>query len=148
MIKTLGYFVTWTTYGSWLQGEKKGYVKDGNVLQENPNLRKANIKSMAGKKIILNNKQKEIVRESVLNEAEKTGQKTLALAVCSNHVHIVLGYTGEPIERSVGRFKNAARVALQKNGFAGRVWARGYDKRYCFDEKSLKKRIEYVRRHN
>ena len=119
MIKTLGYFVTWTTYGSWLQGEKKGYVKDGNVLQENPNLRKANIKSMAGKKIILNNKQKEIVRESVLNEAEKTGQKTLALAVCSNHVHIVLGYTGEPIERSVGRFKNAARVALQKNGFAG-----------------------------
>ena len=32
MAKTVGYMVTWTTYGSWLQGDKRKYVKDGKVL--------------------------------------------------------------------------------------------------------------------
>jgi len=45
-----------------------------------------------------------------------------------------------------GRLKNAARVALQKDGFIGRVWAKGFDNRYCFDEESLKKRIDYVQK--
>ena len=48
------------------------------------------------------------------------------------------------------RQKNAAafdRVALQAKGFVRRVWTRGYDKRYCFDEKSLKDRMDYVGRH-
>ncbi len=29
MGKTLGYMVTWTTYGSRLQGDARGFVKDG-----------------------------------------------------------------------------------------------------------------------
>ena len=32
MVKTLGYMVTWTTYGTWLQGDEQGYVKKGKVL--------------------------------------------------------------------------------------------------------------------
>jgi hypothetical protein len=35
MANTLGFMITWTTYGSWLQGEKKGYVKDGVTYKEN-----------------------------------------------------------------------------------------------------------------
>ena len=31
MAKTLGYMITWTTYGTWLQGDERGYVKDGNI---------------------------------------------------------------------------------------------------------------------
>jgi len=30
--RIIGYMVTWTTYGTWLQGEKKGYVKNGKIL--------------------------------------------------------------------------------------------------------------------
>jgi hypothetical protein len=29
MSKIIGYMVTWTTYGSWLPGDERGYVKDG-----------------------------------------------------------------------------------------------------------------------
>ena len=132
-----------TTYGTWLQGDEKGYVKKGKILGANPKLRRANIENMPGNEVRLNKEQEGIVRAAILNEAEKGGEKTLAIAVCSNHVHVVLRYTGKPIEKTVGRFKNAARVALQRCGFIGRVWARGFDKRYCFDEKSLKNRINY-----
>ena len=148
MAKTLGYMVTWTTYGTWLQGEKKGYVKKGKILRGNLNLLKANKSKQAGKKVILNKKQRKIVREAREKEAEKLGQIIYSIAVCSNHVHIAVGYNGRQIEDLVRRYKNAAYFALRKNRVVGRVWTRGYDKRFCFDEKSLKDRIDYVRRHD
>jgi REP element-mobilizing transposase RayT len=147
MGKTVGYMLTWTTYGTWLQGDERGYVKNGKILCENPRLKKANVESMLRNEVRLNKRQQEIVKEAIFKEAEKTKEKILALAVCSNHIHLVLCYTIRPIEKTTGRFKNAARVALQQDGFIGRVWARGFDKRYCFDEKSLKNRIDYVERH-
>jgi len=147
MGKMLGYMLTWTTYGSWLQGDRRGYVKDGELLGENPKLWKANIKSQSDNKVTLKEQEREIVRKAILNEAEKLGQKIYSLAVCSNHVHLVAGYISDPINEVVGYYKNTARAALQTNGFVGRVWTKGYDKRYCFDERSLKQRIDYVRRH-
>jgi REP element-mobilizing transposase RayT len=139
--------LTWTTYGTWLQGDERGYVKKGKILGENPKLKKANVESMPRNEVRLNKKQQEIVKEAIIKEAEKTKEEILALAVCSNHIHMVLRYAIKPIEKTAGLFKNAARVALQKEGFVGRVWTRGYDKRYCFDEKSLKNRIEYINKH-
>lgn len=49
-----------------------------------------------------------------------------------------------PISVVVAYYKNASRVVLN----IGRVWTKGYDKRYCFDEKALRERIAYVERHN
>jgi len=68
--------------------------------------------------------------------------------VCSNHVHAVVGCDGQDIEEIAGRFKNAGRVALKDVGFEGKVWTRGYDKRFCFDEKDLRARVAYVNKHN
>jgi len=57
MAKTFGYMVTRTTYGTWLQGDKRGYVKNGKIFSENPYLKKANIQSMARSDVRLNKKQ-------------------------------------------------------------------------------------------
>ena len=143
-----GYMITWTTYGTWLQGDKRGYVKDGKVLGENPKLQNANVQSQAGNSVKLTVQQREIVRKAILSEAKKLKQKVYSMAVCSNHVHLVVEYISDPIREVVGYYKNATRVALQVKGFVGRVWTRGYDKRYCFNEKSLRARIDYVRKHN
>jgi hypothetical protein len=37
---------------------------------------------------------------------------------------------------------------LKEIGLKGKIWARGYDKRFCFDQITLDKRIEYVQNHN
>jgi len=42
MKRMIGYMVTWTTYGTWLQGDKRGYVKDGKTLAQNDKLKSAN----------------------------------------------------------------------------------------------------------
>jgi len=147
MVKTLGYMVTWTTYGSWLQGDARGYVKDGKILGENKGLEQANRKMLTGDRFKLKKEQREVARRAILLEAERIGEKILAISVCSNHIHVVIGKGGNSVDKVVNRFKSAAYYALRENGVEERVWTRGYDKRFCFDENSLAERIKYVERH-
>ena len=42
MTKMVGFMATWTTYGTWLQGDKRGYVKKGITLGSNAQLEKSN----------------------------------------------------------------------------------------------------------
>ncbi len=53
MGKTLGYMITWTTYGTWLQGDKRGYVKEGEISGENKRLREANLAAQRSKEVKL-----------------------------------------------------------------------------------------------
>jgi REP element-mobilizing transposase RayT len=154
MARMLGYMLIWTTYGSWLQGDNRGYVKDGKILEKNDSLRKENIKRLKTGMVQLTHQEQKIVREAILNKAQTLGQKIYSMAVCSNHVHIVAERISESIEmvvshyknaaRIVSHYKNAARIALRANGFVGKVWTRGFDKRFCFNRQQLKSRIEYV----
>jgi REP element-mobilizing transposase RayT len=146
MAKTIGYMVTWTTYGTWLQGEKKGYVKDVKVRGENVAIKKDCEKKLKGETVRLGRREKEIVKEAIIEAAKRFKQKIHAIAVHSNHVHIVCEYIDVPIKVVVGYYKTAGRVALQESGYNGKVWTRGYDKRFCFDETALRNRIKYVER--
>jgi hypothetical protein len=148
MPKTVGYMLTWTTYGTWLQGEEKGFVKDAQVRGENVALKTDCDKKLKGSAVRFRGKEKAIVGDAIVEASGRFKQRIRAIAEHSNHVHIVCEYVDVPIGVLVGHYKNVARVALQKDGFVGRVWTRGFDKRYCFDEKSLQERIEYVRRHD
>ncbi len=147
MRKTLGYMLTWTTYGTWLQGRKEGFVKDGEVRGENVALQIDCEEKLKESPVRLRRKEREIVREGILEAAKRFKQNIRAIAVCSNHVHIVCEYVEVPIGVLVGYYKNAGRKALQKSGYEGKVWTRGYDKRFCFDQKALRERMKYVEGH-
>ena len=147
MAKTVGYMITFTTYGTWLQGDAKGFVTNGEVRGENAALKKSNVKNLTGAAVRLNRKEKEIVRGAIIEAAKRFNQKILAIATYSNHIHIVCEYVDVPIGVIAGFYKNAGRVALQKNGFEGKVWTSGYDRRFCFNEKELKTRVDYVNKH-
>lgn len=147
MGRTVGYMLTWTTYGSWLQGEEKGWVKDGQRQTGNANLKIINKRVLVKEVVVLSEKQQQIVYRAIFDKASELGHRIYSLAVCSNHIHLVGGYIDIPISKIVGNYKTAARHALNKYGHRGRLWSSGYDKRYCFDEVSLQSRIEYVNRH-
>jgi REP element-mobilizing transposase RayT len=144
MLNTLGYMLTWTTYGTWLQGHKKGYVKKGKTLLPDKKLQQANKEAQSEETFRLTPQQKKVVRDAIMNQAIIIGQKVLALSVCSNHVHIVAEYIPKPICDVVAYYKKAGRLALKNFGIEGKIWTTGYDKRYCFDQKSLQQRIKYV----
>jgi REP element-mobilizing transposase RayT len=147
MAKTVGYMITFSTYGTWLQGESRGFVTDGEVRGENIALKKSNVKNLTRAAVRLGRREKGIVRDAIIEAAKRFKQKILAIEVYSNHVHIVCEYVDVPINVIAGYYKNAGRVALQKNGFKGRVWTKGFDRRFCFNEKELKARVDYVNKH-
>ncbi len=154
MARMIGFMATWTTYGTWLQGDKRGYVKNGAVLEANAELEKHNKELLKhNKELLKHNKVKipkslrETVKTSILKEAEEIGQKVYAIAVCSNHVHIVVESIGKRCGYSVGRFKKATTKALKKYGFQNKVWSKGFDKRYCYHQHEIETKIKYVQRH-
>ena len=81
--------VTWTTYGTWLQGDKKGSVRKGKVLRESKGLQQANERKRTGESVKLKKAECEVVREAILKEAERIGEEIAALSIWSNHVHVV-----------------------------------------------------------
>ena len=147
MAKMVGFMATWTTYGTWSQGDKRGYVKNGITMGANAQLEKSNEELLKHDKIMIPKSLRKTVENAILKEAEEIGQKVYAIAICSNHVHIVIESTVERCGYSVGRFKRAATKALRKYGFANRVWTKGHDKRYCYNQNELETRIAYVQSH-
>ncbi len=145
--KLIGYMITWTTYGSWLQGDKRGYVKNGTILPANDKLKSANQKQQKFKTVKLDSSQKHIVHKTILQEAQRINQEILAIAVCSNHVHIVAKVSSESIEQIVHRYKRLSTFVLRKAGLDGKVWSTGFDKRFCFTDKEIEQKVKYVNGH-
>jgi REP element-mobilizing transposase RayT len=148
MARTLGYMITFTTYGTWLQGDKRGFVKDGKTYAANQSFADSNRQDLSKSPVRLSKTHRAIAARAICEKAGLMGQKILALAVCSNHVHILVDYISLPIGKVVSYYKNSEQAALRKVGLAGRVWTKGFDKRYCFDEEALKSRIDYVNSHH
>jgi len=147
MEKVIAYMVTFTTYGTWLQGDERGYVKDGITYEGNERLHNANKEAMRQDEVRLNQRQKEIVKKAIIDESKELKQNIFAILVWSNHVHIVAENIDETVGKITGRYKAAATKALREAGFEGKVWTKGYDKRFCFNAEDLRARIEYVNRH-
>lgn len=148
MPNTLGYMLTWTTYGTWLQGDKRGFVKKGEILPGNEKLLETNKKSQTGNTIRFSGPQKKLVREAILNESKAIGQKILAIVVYSNHIHLVAEYVSKPISDIIAYYKKAGRLALKEYGITGKIWTKGYHVRYCFNRKTLQREVYYVQSHN
>ncbi len=146
--RMIGYMITWTTYGSWLQGDKRGYVKNGQVLEPNEKLKSANQKQQKYQTVRLNSKQRQIVEKAILEEAKRINHKIFAITVCPNHVHIVASVSKESIEKAVHRYKYSATLTLRKFGTQGKIWSKDFDKRFCFSDKELETKVRYVQSHN
>ena len=140
--------VTWTAYGSWLQGDRRKYVKNGQILDPNPSLETKNKENMKYPKVSLNAPQRESIEKAIIEESAGLNQKIYVIAVRSNHIHLVTDCNFISAASAVSHYKNAARLAVESNGFVGRLWTKGFSVRYCFNEDQLNKVIQYVNRHN
>jgi len=148
MSKTIGYMLTWTTYGSWLPGDERGYVANGTTLPGDGKILERNRKRRKSPAVKLNAPEKKIVEQTILAEAEKLGHKLKALIVYSNHVHLLARSHTQSIEEIVGRYKSLTTRALWQKDRKGRIWTKGYDKRFCFTEEDIAARAKYIQKHN
>jgi hypothetical protein len=69
----------------------------------------------------------------------------LALCVQIWHAHFVTAASQHDVSDIVKCAKDAGRWKLRLDR---PIWAGGYDKRFCFEPYLVRKRIDYVEKHN
>src|ERR1700736_1916240 len=97
-------FITWTCYGNWLTGDKRGYVSNtqlpGGASLPKPNVpgppytsddpltrHRANV-LMKHPPVRLSVAEAITVAESLVEAAAKRGWRILRAAIMANHVHV------------------------------------------------------------
>jgi len=150
----LAYLITFTTYGTWLHGDKRDSVNKehnrfgGEFVPYNAGL---NIKEQSLLKhppIKLNAFYRNIVLKAILEVCEYRGWFAHSVHVRSNHVHIVVSGREEP-EKIMRDFKIYATRAIKKQGSkipAEKYWTRHGSTKYIWAEEILRSSIEYVKK--
>jgi hypothetical protein len=142
----LGVMFTWTTYGTWLRGDARGWVEKGITFPANPTLSDLDRSRLAHEPFLFDSidwlRIGTFIGRSLI---ARRGLSIYALSVQSWHVHAVTSAPDQDWPQTTKCAKDAVRWGLR----VGRpIWGNGFDKRYCFDERSLRARVEYVNRHN
>ena len=100
------WFLTWTTYGTWLPGDERGFVSpkfEGDTAEPRHNVlgiayddgRKPLVQlareKLAGPPVFLSAGQAAVLRTQFEETATYRGWTIVAGAVMANHVHLVVG---------------------------------------------------------
>ena len=149
----IAYHITFTTYGSWLHGDKRGSVdKEHNrygsaFVSPNSGLHKKEQICLKNPPVILDKIVREVVLEAVLRVCGFRGWVAHAIHVRSNHIHIVVSGDAEP-ERMMRDFKAYATRAIKKNSNKQAVirkyWSRHGSTKYLWTKENLVSSVEYV----
>lgn len=144
----LAYFITWTTYGTWLPGDRRGWRKTGEGAKTpQPLLEDWCRDRMLGDHIVLNKLQREKVEAVCREHAAIRQWAILAINARSNHVHVVVSACSHTAQVVRDQFKaNATRVLRQGPDAicADKVWTRGGDCELIDNDDDLQQVIEYV----
>jgi REP element-mobilizing transposase RayT len=156
------WLLTWTTYGTWLPGDERGFVgavrqnSDGTQAthnqpgteydRERPHLEGFAKATQKLPTIRLTRDQAAAVCKQIQATAAIRQWKLFAIAVMANHVHLVVGVPGDPEPNTLPRdFKSyCARELNRTSGARRRWWTKSGSTRKLPDEPALLAAIRYV----
>jgi REP element-mobilizing transposase RayT len=149
----LAYFITFRCYGTWLHGDARGSmdrhtnVYDTPALPPDPSWERRERTLMRHTPLFLTPVMRESVHSAIADLCEHHGWLLYALAVQSNHVHVVVAAAGQPAERVMAALKARATRDLRASGLIEpdrRVWSRHGSTRYVWTERDLDGACAYV----
>lgn len=142
----LGTLITYTTYGTWLRGDSRGWVDEGIIKPPNALLRLADESSMNHPAFLFQEDALLGVGQRICEKLlERNNLRLLALTIQTWHVHMVVPATRIQLAHIVKETKESARFLILP---CQPMWTTKCDKRFCYNWQNLKDRVEYVEAHN
>src|SRR5262245_66255736 len=88
----LAYHLTWTTYGTWLHGDARGWVKWGEwgIKPADPEQERAARTRMAEAAVVLTDAQRALVEQTVRDHCRIRSWLLHAVNGRWNHIHVVV----------------------------------------------------------
>ncbi len=142
----LAFFLTWTTYGSWLPGDDRGWSDNRGVLRA-PSFRLTISAGhrLASSAVSLGLTQRELVVATITRHCQHREWTLFAVSCRSQHVHVVVSApTHQPATVSRQLKTWAARALAADSTPARRIWTRGCSRRRIYDERALQAVVQYV----
>ena len=150
----LAYFITFSTYGTWLHGTSKG---KGSVDREHNQHGMAFVEPDASREqrsrhamkqpaYTMQAQERDIVRDAIVALCRAKAWRLLAAHVRSNHVHIVVAVDREA-NRVMSDIKAAASRGLTRAGFDDarrKRWTRHGSTLHLFDAATVADKIDYT----
>ena len=151
----LGYLITFTTYGTWLHGDKRGSVdRDHNTPgtpHVDPNALRLQHEAdlLKHPPVLLSADRRAVVHRTIVDVCEHHDWTLHTFNVRSNHVHVVVSAPESP-ERVMNDFKSWATRGLVAAGLIHRgtvVWTRHGSTRYLWKPQHMVAACQYVSEH-
>ncbi|MCA9128814.1 MAG: hypothetical protein KDB22_17130 [Planctomycetales bacterium] len=144
----LAFFITWTVYGTWLQGDERGWRHyRGGHEKPQPLLAKWRRERLLHDVVLLTEQQRCVSKQEIEFHCERRGWKLWVANPRSNHVHVVvtaLKYNGAKVRDQLKA--NCTRGLRELNDiFRDRpVWSRGGDWKCVNSEDDLAVVVQYA----
>ena len=149
----VAYFITWTTYGSWLPGDQRTWVDHprsghGARLFDEDKRRAAYAKSLLKQHpVVLTPQQRTCIEETIRSLCEFRKWTLHAVNCRTNHVHVVVSAPDCSPEKVLNQMKAwcSRRLNEQPDGASQtRRWTRHGSTRYLNDEDSVHRAVHYT----
>ena len=142
----MALFLTWTTYGSWLPGDDRGWCDVHGVMRQ-PSHRLALHASrfMRDARVELGQHDRGIVEAAVREHCEFRGWQLHAVNCRPAHVHVVVsawGWSPGEVLRSIKA--RCSRNLSSRAGGRARWWTRNGSKRLLYDTRDVEDVVAYV----
>ena len=144
----LAYFITWTVYGSFLQGDGRWWSKVhlGNQSPQ-PRLEDWRRTRLNHEIILLSDKHREVVINEIRHHCEIRKWRLWIANPRTNHIHVVVSAQSHTCENVRDQLKANCTRGLRRldRRFSDRpVWTRGGNWRCIYSEEELEKAIQYA----
>ena len=150
----LAYFITFSTYGTWLHGTAKGkgsvdrgHNQFGTDYIEPDARREARAQGlMTQEAYTMGAAERQVVCDAIVALCREKGWQLLAVHVRSNHVHVVVQVDRDP-GQVMSDMKARASRELTRAGFddANRKrWTRHGSTLHLFDESVVADKVDYT----
>jgi REP element-mobilizing transposase RayT len=90
MAYPLAWYITWTTYGTWLHGDKRGSYIGKSPIAPDTELEAMMRDEMTEDPVYLSEEQRAVVEACIRKECEGQGWRLHTVNARTNHVHVVL----------------------------------------------------------
>lgn len=146
------YFLTFTTYGTWLHGDKRGSVDEAHRAYGTPHAPASPVRAETNRELLkwppftLDAAARGVVDRTIHEVCEHRKWNLKALNVRTNHVHVVL-WTLEPASKVLSDLKAWCTRRLREAGCIDRqreVWTEGGSKRKLFTAEGVRNACEHT----
>ena len=156
MTAPLGYLITWTTYGTWLHGDERGWVESGVYGIQPPDPQRLAIASgrMTAPAVTLGAAQRQVVEATIRQHCRVWGWELHAVNVRSNHVPVVVNADRTPEEvmrqfkawcsRRLTEAEGPSKEGKPPKDGARRWWTEHGSTKWINDEEYLENAVRYV----